>query len=230
MTRRLVILGLWLFGLFAAVVYYVPLFRLQRVAVQGDAAGHIEQITAMLGAEPGANILRLDLAGWAERITDLPAIQSARTYVTLAGSAVASVEAALPVCLVDTRPVSGVTTDGVILPLTRHRPVVPVPLITGVGGVPQYYTRSQHPRLRCALAFRECWRAQVPADAPDLAEIQVTPDHEVKIYLWPDRLLVNLGRGEWNDRLATLWPVLKRLPVSHRTLDLRFAGRVVESL
>jgi hypothetical protein len=230
MTRRLVILSLWLFGLFAVVAYYVPLFRLQRVAVHGDAAGHTEEITALLAAEPGANVLRLDLAGWAKRITDLPAIQSARTYVTLTGSAVASVEAALPVCLVDTRPVSGVTADGVFLPLTRHRPVVPVSLVTGVGGVPEYYTRSQHDRLRCALAFRERWRALAPPDAPDLAEIEVTADHEVRIYLWPNRLLVNLGRGEWNDRLATLWPVLKRLPVSHRTLDLRFAGRVVESL
>jgi hypothetical protein len=228
-TRRLVILGLWLFGLFAAVAYYVPLFRLQRVLVEGQAAGQEEQITALLGAETGANLMRLDLAQWAERIAALPAIESARTYVTLAGSAVASVEATRPVCLVDTRPVAGVSAEGLILPLQAHRPAGRVPLITGVGGTPEDYSRSQNARLRCALAFLALWQELAPGWAPDLAEIQVTPDQEVKIYLWPDRLVVNLGRGEWNDRLATLWPVLKRLPVSHRTLDLRFAGRVVES-
>jgi hypothetical protein len=230
MKRRAVITLLWAVGLFAVVCYYIPLFRLQEVQVFGRTGTSEDQIKALLDVEPGSNLLRLDLQGWANRIVALPEIQEARTYVTLTGKAVAHVEAAQPIGLVDTRPVAGVTAAGVLLPLADHAPSAALPLITGVGGTPDYYSDVPRRGVLTALAFLRQWRRQPEPRARRLVEVRLRPSGEVHVYLWPDRLLVNVGRGRWGERTETLWSVLKRLPLSDETLDLRFSGQVIGSL
>jgi hypothetical protein len=227
MKRRIVTGFFWLLGLFAAVSFHFPLFKFQSIRV--DGAAHDEAaIAALLDASAGDNLLRVDLGGWADRIAELPAVASVRAYVRLPDVAVASVELKAPVALVDTRPVAGLSADGMLLPLDIHAADRDLPLITGIGGEPSYYRLTANPRLLTALQFLGRWDRCIDKHQERLAEIHVNQDSEVGIYLWPERRFVTVGRGDWTDRLANLWPVIRRLPASDRPLDIRFSGTVVE--
>jgi cell division septal protein FtsQ len=225
--RRFIIGIFWLFGLFAVASFHFPVFRFHRVQVNG-AGGDAAQVAALLDASDGDNLIRLDLGGWAERIAALPAVASVRTYLKLGGVAIASVEQKEPVALVDTDPVSGLSADGMLLPLKVHLASRDLPMVTGVGGEPSYYRVTANPRLLTALAFLGRWNRIIEKQRDRLAEIHVNQDSEVGIYIWPERRFITVGRGDWEDRLADLWPVIRRLPPSDRPLDLRFSGSVVE--
>ena len=230
MKRRVVVGFVWVFGLFSAVATYVPIFTLQAVRIEGNAASLEEVIESLLSSEIGSNLMRVDLSVWADQIVQLPAIRSARTFVTLSGEAVARVNAVEPVVLVDTQPVAGVSARGVILPLRFHPVVTPIPIITGIGGRPDYYANRAQSELLCALEFLSRWQAGHNHESYQLAEIHLGAASEVGVYLWPNRLYVQFGRGDWNKQIDLLWPVLKRLPLSEQALDMRFAGQVIKAL
>jgi hypothetical protein len=217
----------WLFGLFALTCNLFPVFRLKTIEVEGHAGPRAE-IERLLEESVGDNLLRLDLGGWAARIATLPGVARARTYVTLDGRAVAEIERERPVCLVDTDPVCGAAKDGMLLPLAGHPAIGGIPLVTGIGGKPVYYVRSRNPRLLTALQFFDRWELCIDKHKDRLAEIHVSEDSEVGIYLWPERRYITVGRGAWNDRLDDLWTLVKRLPATDRPLDFRFSGTVVE--
>jgi hypothetical protein len=229
-TRRILLGGLWAVGLLATVCHYVPVLKLGEVQVVGATGGQGEELASLLDTKTGSNLLDVDLEGWARRIAARPAVASVRTRVTLTGRAVAYVTNESPVALVDTEPASGTTRTGLLLPLCHHPPGEVVPLLTGIGGEPNYYVPCASSRLGTALAFLDSWREHADSRMPDLMEIHVTRDLEVDVYLWPDRLYVRLGRGMWKETIQKLWPVLSRLAASERTLDLRFRGQVLEAI
>jgi hypothetical protein len=115
-----------------------------------------------------------------------------------------------------------------LLPLAGHPAIGGIPLVTGIGGKPVYYVRSRNPRLLTALQFFDRWELCIDKHKDRLAEIHVSEDSEVGIYLWPERRYITVGRGAWNDRLDDLWTLVKRLPATDRPLDFRFSGTVVE--
>jgi hypothetical protein len=228
--RRIAVGCLWAFGLFSMVANYAPVFTLDGIRVEGQAANLEDDIKALLVSDSGSNLMQVDLDSWARDIVAMPAIRSARTYVTVFGEAVARVDAAVPVGLVDTNPVAGVSASGVVLPIVHHSSSERIPIITGIGGRPAYYGTTVGSQLLCALKFLSTWKDKQVDESYQLAEIHIGAASEVSVYLWPSRLYVQFGRGNWNQQIAMLWPVLKRLPLSEQSLDMRFAGQVVETL
>jgi hypothetical protein len=230
MIRRVALFLLLTVGAFACVCHYLPIFVLSRVDVQGALPGQKEKYAALLGAEPGANLLDLDLKGWSERILAEAGVARVHVNVSLGGVARAAVELKRPVFLLDTRPVCGLSDRCEMLPLLYHPPDSTLPLISGIGGEPKYYEKHWSSHVRTAMAFHDAWREHLGEGGPRLSEIHVTPDGEVDAYLWPDRLLVRLGRGNWQQPMNNLKPILSHLGATERTLDLRFEGQVVESV
>ena len=230
MIRRIVLLVILTVGAFACACHYLPIFVLTKVEVQGALPGQGEKYGALLQAKPGDNLLGLDLKAWARRILADAGVDRVHVSVSLAGVARAEVELKHPVFLLDTQPICGLSDQFAMLPILYHPPDPPVPLISGVGGEPNYYQIAWSPRLRTAMAFYRMWREHLGEDGPQLMEIHVTPDGEVDAYLWPNRLLVRLGRGDWQQPMNTLKPILSHLAATERTLDLRFAGQVVETV
>ena len=228
MKKRLVILGLWLFGAFALVCHYAPILKLRDVRVVGAPSAQTAAIYKLLDAHPGDNLMRVDLGAWAERIAALPGIAGARAYVTPGGTAVARVTPDEVACLVDTDPVAGAGYDGLIVPLCDHEAVRDVPLVRGIGGEPAYYRRNGRDELISALAFCALWRRHAGPLKSRLSEVRVTADGEIEIYLWPDARYIKLGRGDWQKTITGLAAVLARLPDGNGNLDLRFAGQVIE--
>lgn len=228
MKLRLTVLAIWLAGIFAAVCLNYPVFKLREVVVQGNHAESTEKIASLLDAAAGENIFAVDLHSWVSRIVASPAVERARAYVTLTGKAVVKVEETAPQFLLDTRPISGLSANREVLPLRQHPIVDRVPLISGVGGEPDYYSVSDDPRVLTAMRFYTRWLEYCGDYNDRLAEIHVTPDFEIGVYLWPDRRYVTLGRGNWDDKLVNLWRLLKRLPRGVAPLDMRFARQVIE--
>jgi hypothetical protein len=229
MKSRLLLLSVWLLGVFAALCHYVTVFSLEQVEVR-QAGGYADTIATLLEAESGDNLLTLDLEAWARRAARLPAVAGVRAHVTLSGRAVADVDLAPPLGLVDTEPVAGVTASGMLVPLVEHVPTSRLPLITGVGGTPTYYRASPDDRLHTGLAFIRAWNAQHRVLAERLAEVRVDATREVTIMLWPERRYIRMGRGDWPRALRQLYPVLSRLPAAGGELDMRFTGQVVEHI
>lgn len=230
MIRRIAYLVLLAVGSFACVCHYVPVFVLHRIQVDGALPGQAEKYAALLDAEPGANLLSLDLGAWARRILADAAVARVHVRSSLSGLAQASVELEHPVYLLDTQPVCGLSSEGDMLPLLYHPPSPRLPLISGVGGEAVFYKTAWSPRIRTAVAFHRAWLKHFGPDTPELMEIHVSPDGEVDAYLWPNRLLVRMGRGDWQEPMQTLNPILNHLAATERTLDMRFAGQVVETV
>ena len=228
MIRRVALFLLFTLGAFTCACHYLPIFVLSRVEVSGALPGQGERLAALLEARPGANLLDLDLKGWADRILADQGVDRVQVKVDWGGVARASVELKHPELLVDTQPVCGLTDRFVMLPLLYHQPDSTLPLVSGVGGEPDYYRTNWSSKVRAAAAFVREWREQLGDQAPQLSEIHVTAEGEIDAYLWPDRLLIRLGRGGWQKPLHTLKPILAHLGASERTLDLRFVGQVVE--
>jgi hypothetical protein len=203
---------------------------LHRIEVEGALPSQRDKYAALLGAQPGANLLSLDLAAWSERILSDRAVSSVRVRTSLSGTVRADVELQHPAFLLDTHPVCGLSDQEVMLPLLYHEPETRVPLLSGVGGTPDYYQIAWSPRIRTALAFARVWNAKFGNDSLQLSEIHVTPDGEVEAYLWPNRLLIRMGRGNWQAPMTTLKPILSHLAASERSLDMRFEGQVVETV
>ena len=153
MRKRLAVVGLWMFGVFALVCHYAPILKRREVRVVGAPSAQTEAIYKLLEARPGDNLMRIDLGAWAGRIASLPGIAGARAYVTPGGTAVASVIPERVACLIDTEPVAGAGPDGLVLPLSDHESPPGVPLVRGIGGQPAYYRRSGREELASALAF-----------------------------------------------------------------------------
>lgn len=230
MIRRIALLSLLTLGAFACACHYLPIFVLTRVEVSGALPGQGERLAALLEAHPGDNLLDIDLKGWSERILADAGVLRVHVKVDWGGVAKASVELKRPVLLLDTQPVCGLTDQFVMLPLLYHAPDSTLPLVSGVGGEPNYYHTAWSSKIRTAAAFLRVWREHLGDPVPQLSEIHVTHEGEVEAYLWPDRILVRLGRGNWEQPLHTLKPILSHLGASERTLDLRFEGQVVETV
>jgi len=229
-VRIRVLLGaVWLVGLFALACHHAPVFRLNEVCVQG-AGSQTDTVTTLLAEGEGTNLLQIDLERWADRVAALPAVARVRTHVTCGGRAVADVVLEVPVCLVDTRPVAGVTANGAQLPLAEHVPTSRLPLITGIGGEAEYYAVSDDPKLRTALAFVRDWCEFAGPFAARLTEVHINQALEVSILLWPERLYIRMGRGDWQQALSRLWAVLARLPVCGDELDMRFKDQVIDHI
>ena len=228
MIRRTLATTLWCAGLFAVICHYYPVFKLREILVQGNSAVPADSLARLLGAAPGDNLMQLDLNSWVERAARMPAIARAHAHASLYGQATLTVEEVRPDFLIDTQPVSGMTDNGVILPLDRHPPAGTLPLVTGIGGVPGYYRVSFDEKLRTARRFYERWNTLCGEYNDRLSEIHVTDDLEVGVYLWPERRYVMIGRGDWDLRLGDLWRIMKRLPPGEYPLDVRFAGQVLE--
>ena len=230
MIRRTVFLLILAVGAFACACHYFPVFVLHKVQVEGALPGQSQKYADLLSADPGANLLSLDLASWSKRIQADPAVSRVHVRTSLSGTVEAQIELEKPVFLLDTRPVCGLSDEGVMLPLLYHAPDNRLVLISGVGGESKYYQRAWSRKIRTAKAFERAWTRQFGLDAPLLSEIHVTPDDEVDAYLWPDRLLIRMGRGSWQEPMKTLKPILNHLAASERILDLRFEGQVVETI
>lgn len=230
MIRRISLLLILTLGAFTCACHYLPILVLTRVEVSGALPGQGERLAALLEAKAGDNLLDLDLEGWSKRIAAEAGVSRVRVNVNWGGVAHASVELSHPVLLLDTKPVCGLNEQFVMLPLLYHAADSTLPLVSGIGGEPKYYQTAWSSKIRTAAAFLRVWREHLSEPAPQLSEIHVTPDGEVEAYLWPDRILVRLGRGNWEQPLNTLMPILSHLAPSERTLDLRFQGQVVETV
>lgn len=228
MIRKIALLLLLTVGAFTCACHYLPIFVLSRVEVSGALPGQGERLAALLEARPGDNLLDLDLKAWAQRIQSDLGVERVHVKVDWGGVARASVELKKPLLLLDTKPVCGLSDRFVMLPLLYHQPDSTLPLVSGVGGEPNYYQTNWSSKVRAAAEFLTAWHEHLGDQAPQLSEIHVTPEGEIDAYLWPDRLQVRLGRGNWQKPLNILKPILAHLGASERTLDMRFEGQVVE--
>ncbi len=204
-----------------------PLFRASRISVEGLRLLETEEIMALSGIAPGANLYEVDLKDAAARIEAHPMVRGARIVRTPPDGVLIAVVERTPLALINLETLCGIDEEGVLIPF--HPTFVDLPVITGV--TLKVYTLgrpvSEEGLSRCLALLKDARRS-----APDLwnQTSEVRPG--------PDRLILNLvgdGLEVWMkaedvpaqaEKLRAL-EAAARWPTLPSYVDLRFSGQVV---
>jgi len=204
-----------------------PFFRVSRISVEGLRLLETEEILALSGIAPGANLYEVDLKDAAARIEAHPMVRSARIVRTPPDGILTVVVERTPLALINLETLCGIDEEGVLIPF--HPTFVDLPIITGV--TLKVYTLghpvSEEGLSRCLALLKDARRS-----APDLwnQTSEVRPG--------PDRIILNLvgdGLEVWMkaedvpaqaEKLRAL-ETAARWPTLPSYVDLRFSGQVV---
>lgn len=204
-----------------------PLFKVARISIEGLRLLESEEISALSGIAPGANLYEMDLKDAAARIEAHPMVRSARIVRTPPDGVLIAVVERTPVALINLETLCGIDEEGVLIPF--HPTFLDLPVITGVS-LKTYslgHPVSEEGLSRCLRLLKDARKA-----APDLWD-QISEARP-----GPDRVVLNLvgdGLEVWMKaedvpaqsekfralEAAAKWPTLPSY------VDLRFSGQVV---
>jgi cell division protein FtsQ len=205
-------------------------FAVVQVEVRGASRIPVERIVAAAGIEPGANLLRLDVAGATARVEAMPEIRRAQIVRDLPGHVTIHVDERRPFTLVSAGRLHWVDEEGRALGVTSEAVALPVPAITGLTE-DELRTMRTAPSTKAQVAIgliRTLLRSS-SALAEEISEIDMSRKDGPVLYT-VDGVEVRLGSEEWEDRLARLEGVLAQLGRDGGgvgTVDLRFRDQVV---
>jgi cell division protein FtsQ len=211
-------------------VLTTPRFAVAHVEVRGASRLPVEQIVAVAGIHPGANLLRLDVAGATARVEAMPEVRRAHIVRDLPGRVTIYVDERRPFTLVNAGRLHWVDEEGRALGVTSSPVALPVPAITGLSE-DELQTMRTAPSKKAQLAIgliRTLLRSS-SALAEEISEIDMSRKDGPVLYT-VDGVEVRLGSEEWEDRLARLEGVLAQLARDGggvSAVDLRFRDQVV---
>ncbi len=203
-----------------------PLFKVARISVDGLRLLENEEISALSGIAPGANLYEMDLKDAAARIEAHPMIRSARIVRTPPDGVLITVVERTPIALINLETLCGIDEEGVLIPF--HPSFVDLPVITGVN--PKTYTLgrpvAEEGLSRCLALLKDARKA-----APDLwdqiSEVRPGPDRVVLnlvgdgLEVWMKPEAVPVQAEKFRALEAAKWSALPSY------IDLRFSGQVV---
>jgi cell division protein FtsQ len=207
-----------------------PRLAVSHVEVRGASRIPVEQIVAAAGIRPGANLLRLDVAGATARVEAMPEVRHAQIVRDLPGRVTIYVDERRPFTLVNAGRLHWVDEEGRALGVTSSPVALAVPAITGLSE-DELQTMRTAPSKKAQLAIgliRTLLRSS-SALAEEISEIDMSRKDGPVLYT-VDGVEVRLGSEEWEDRLARLEGVLAQLGRDGggvNTVDLRFRDQVV---
>jgi cell division septal protein FtsQ len=201
-----------------------PTFALARLEVAGNR--HVERawIEEALAPVAGENVLRLSLPAIEQRVRANPWVAEVRLEKRLPN--------ALRLTIVERRPAALLRSGtGFQILDERGRPVVPwKPGLDGPGLLLVSVGASTDVDLAGALAIADELRRVAPEWSAGLSEVEALSEDEFRLYLaaLPFPLVVRAGTlGERLPLLRPLLPELARRYAGVRSVDLRFAQRIV---
>ncbi len=207
-----------------------PRFAVAQVEVRGASRIPTEQIVAAAGIRPGANLLRLDVAGATARVEAMPEVRRAQIVRDLPGHVTIYIDERRPFTLVNAGRLHWVDEEGRALGVTSSPVALAVPAITGLSEE-ELRTMRTAPSKKAQLAIgliRTLLRSS-SALAEEISEIDMSRKDGPVLYT-VDGVEVRLGSEEWEDRLARLEGVLAQLGRDGggvSAVDLRFRDQVV---
>ena len=203
-----------------------PLFKVARISIEGLRLLEREEILALSGIAPGANLYEMDLKDAAARIEAHPMIKNARIVRTPPDGVLITVVERTPLALISLETLCGIDEEGVLIPF--HPTFVDLPVITGVSLKAYTLGRpvSEEGLSRCLALLKGARKA-----APDLWE-QIS-----EVRPGPDRVVLNLvgdGLEVWMqaDAVPAQAEKFRALETARWSalpsyVDLRFSGQVV---
>ena len=212
-----------------ARVTALPVFTVNRVAVEGAERLDRSRIIETAGIALGINIFRVDLKRASDRLRKEFAAKDFTLYRRLPGTIVIRVRERKPVALVNVGKLIGVDADGVLLPHIGESMADSLPIITGIGGDESNLADpAVRNRLLAGLGLLDSIACRCPGVQKRISEVNVSSLSGLGISLINDGLEVIIGENGWGYKLPQLERVINRVSGrmdSVKTVDMRFIGR-----
>lgn len=196
-----------------------PHFNVQQVIVLHNRRASADEVTALLGIEPGQNLFKLDLESLKSDVELHPWVASARVYRRLPSTLVADVVEHVPAAVLQSGGLYYVSDDGVVFKAIRPEESVDYPVITGIDitAVRAGDTRSLGV-LRDLVAFLQMVAHGGMPSVDDLDELNWDAEKGLTVYSAARIPVVQLGTAGWDIRWKQLQAIL--LDIEERQLDV----------
>lgn len=203
----------------------LPVFRVDRVEVEGTGYLTRDQVRALAGATGAVSVWE-DRDRMAARIEEHPLVESARVVRTLPSTLVITVEEAAPVGLVASPVVVAVDGDGDVLPLDPADPILDLPLLrvlTSLASASWGMRLLAHDVARVAREAPEVFAVLSEARLGDREASLLLGDTGLKVRYRPP-----ISPRRLREAVIAINDAYKRIPERGlREVDLRFADQVV---
>jgi cell division protein FtsQ len=214
-------------------------FCVAQIDIQGNHKASEKEILKEAGVELGTNIFRLDLSKIQDRIRGDQRIKEVQVKRRLPDRLLIEVEEKKPALWMNLpEGLYGLSQDGEIIPLEKkdfHRdlPIVsglPSPSLPGKRGQSVApYEKWPDVKARLALDFCNALLGEDSSFGEIISEISLQDETDLVLYLIPQAIRVNAGKGSYKKKFRRLKAILNREEETGLLtyIDLRFKDQVV---
>ncbi len=200
-----------------------PLLKVSYVQVVGS-----DKLTAAdLPVSVGQNLLAVDFEAVVSAAMKHQYIASAAAKADHYGKVTVAVTEKVPVSYIYIDDLYGLTHRGELIPSNLNDSGRHLPIVRGIKLERPYpFSQTDHADLRAVIEVIQSMQAQKPKLFEALSEV-VAADGELKLIFEPGSIVVNLGWGHTEDKLARLEEILMTNKNPGIDIDLRLADIAV---
>lgn len=214
-----------------ALMLGAPALQVSRITIRGNERLSTGEVLALVDGLRGANILRVDLREWQQRLLASPWVREARVRRVLPSRVDIQLRERRPIGIARiAHTLYLLDASGVIIDVYGpNHAEFDLPIIDGLaarpsdgGGVVEVRRADLAARLIAALATR-------PDLASRVSQIDVSDAHDAVVMLEGDTVMLRLGEEEFVERIQgylDLAPALRERVERIDYVDLRFGERL----
>ncbi len=207
----------------------LPLFALKNVVVTGNSKLSPASILAITELKEGKSLYRQNLQYAASRLMHQPGVVQCSIRRGFLSSIKVDVTVAEPALLVNNGSLNGLSREGMVLPLDKNMPILP--LVSGRKfAYAQCYQHLKDPEIVYALETYDALMAISPNLSSRLSEINFGADDALRLYFSPVGTEVLLSKGDIENSIKRLAAMSDSGLVSDTAVfDLRFGPVMIET-
>ncbi|WP_305041627.1 cell division protein FtsQ/DivIB [Geoalkalibacter sp.] len=206
-------------------------FRIEAVRVENAARVTVEEVVGLSDIQIGSSIFDLNLDMIGRRIEENPWIATARIDRVFPREVVIRLEERQPRAIVNLGYLYYVDADGEVFKMLSAGDRLDFPVITGIERE-DLLDKPEHTRerLRQALALIDELAQRRRFNLESISELSLNREEGISLYTYLDAVPVQLGEGDFAQKLDRLEQIYKelepRLPAL-RYIDLKVPDRVI---
>lgn len=207
----------------------LPLFALEEIEIKTNGYLDPDSLARISGLEKGKSIFRQDLKYAAEMISRQNGVVSCSVDRGFISNVKVEINYAEPGLLINGDKVYGISKEGIVLPVSRVTPDLPLVSGRSFKGA-SCFQRLKNPDIAYALDLYNSLSARSPELCGLLSEINFGNKNLVMVYFSPDGTAAVLDKQYSDEDVYRLCALHKTgMLRGKRIFDLRFGDVVVES-
>ncbi len=207
----------------------LSIFSLKTVKITGNWGISADSMLAITGLEKGKSIYKQDLNFAADRLMQQPGVIECTIKRDYISTVFIDIKVAEPTLLFNTGELLALSREGMVLPISRKMPVLP--LVSGRKfAMAKCYDQVKDPDIAYAIRLFDSLMGIAPALSARLSEINFGKDNILRLYFSPKGTEVLIDRGDIANSVRRLSALADSGHLNEKNiLDLRYGPVTVET-